>query len=151
MRSWGRSSKTLPTVKSGRYLVMGLSRSSTPSRTAVSTPTAVKVFVMDWMLNIVSPSTGIVRPSSAYPNPASQIGPRESTSTIERPGILLRLIVRRVMRAISSISGVYLGSAPGARMLPVMGIAEGTAQLAAASDRTQSRSRAHVFTASSFR
>ena len=60
----GCSSNALWTVKSGRYVVIGASRSSRPAATACMTAVAVNSFDIDWTLKIVSAVTGAEPPPS---------------------------------------------------------------------------------------
>ena len=59
IRCSGCDSKALWTVKPGRYVVIGTSRSSSPDWTACITAVAVKTFDIDWTLKIVSTVTGV--------------------------------------------------------------------------------------------
>ena len=67
----GCSSNALWTVKPGRYVVIGSSRSSRPAATACMTAVAVNGFDIDWTLKIVSAFTGRGACPSSRPNPAS--------------------------------------------------------------------------------
>ena len=87
IRCSGWDSKALWTVKPGRYVVIGTSRSSRPDWTACITAVAVKTFDIDWTLKIVSTLTGVRPARSVEPNPCCHTTRSPSTSAKARPGM----------------------------------------------------------------